>query len=388
MEEFINSLDISIPDHYYGGEALPNYVPYSEESTRFWNDPTCCLLPFELNIQRYGCKNDKGYIFESTPCACYGALPSEYKVITEDLNELINFNKLKEIKEKVLNDDYSLCKCCPEYISNKNQTNKFETGIRLFLEYGLYGRKIYEGYLSKKYNKFMDNPLILKLALDSKCNLTCPTCREPDYDSYLPQLTQKDFKNIIDIIKRSYIVSIGCDGETFLNKSYMDILKSDLFTEDSKLNKIFIYTNGILANETNLGKINQNNVSHISEIKVSIDAATENTYNIVRPGGNWNILLKNINYMATNQQRRYYLHSTYTISKYNYKEVPDFIDFSWNLGFNRILFSFARPRFHAGKHESDFLLSEEQKKDITAYLKEVIKHNNKQGQDDKLVFLI
>lgn len=388
MNDFINSLDISIKDPYNGGEALPNYIPYSEEATKFWNDPTCCYLPFELNLHRYRSGTNKGYMFMTKPCACYNVIPDDYRILTEDLNELINFDKLKVIKENVLKDDYSLCKNCPEYKSHINNIITFETGVRLFREYGYYGRKIYEGHLKKQYDKVMDSPLVLKLALDSKCNLYCPTCREKDYDSYIPPLTDEDFKIILGLIKNSYIVDIGCDGETFLNKSYMDLLKENLFTDDSKLDRISIFTNGILANNTNFSKINSNNIPHIKEIKISVDAATEQTYNIVRPGGRWKTLLKNINYLANHPQRKFCLHSTYTISKYNYKEVPDFIDFSWKLGFNRILFSFARPIFHPGKNDTDFILDANQKKDITNFLTEVIKNNNKPGQENRLIYLI
>jgi hypothetical protein len=389
MSEFINSLDISIEDPYYGGEILPEYTPYTDEATKFWNDPVCCLLPFEFNLHRYKCDLKKGYIFYAKPCACYNdVLPKSFEIYSDNLNEIINFDKLKIMKDKVINDDYSLCKTCPQYKSNVNNITTFERGIKLFLNYGYYGRKIYECHLNKIYSPVMDNPLILKLALDGKCNLKCPTCREKDFDSYIPPLTKEDFDFIIDLIKRSYIVDIGCDGETFLNKSYMDILKEDLFTEDSRLKNITIFTNGILANNTNFSKINPNNIPHINEIKVSMDAATESTYNIVRPGGRWNTLLKNINYLATHPQRNFLLHSTFTISKYNYKEVPEFIDFSWKLGFNRILFSFARPRLHKGKTESDFMLNENQKKDITDFLFDLIKNNNEIGQEDKLIYLI
>jgi molybdenum cofactor biosynthesis enzyme MoaA len=379
MNEFINSLDISIKDPYYGMEVKPDYIPYSDEASKFWNDQVCCLLPFELNLYRYKENNKKGYVFATKPCACYDVIPNTYKIVTDDLNKLLLFDKLKEVKEKILNDDYSLCKNCPEYQSYKNKTTKFEPGIRLYELYGFYGRKIYEGHLNKRYNSVMDNPLTLKLSLDSKCNLSCPTCREKDYDSYIPELTAEDFDDIVKLIKKSYIIDVGCDGETFLNKSYMDILKQDLFTNDSKLNKIHILTNGILANNTNFSKINPNNIPHINEIKVSIDAATESTYNIVRPGGRWNTLLKNINYLATHPQRNFLLHSTFTISKYNYKEVSDFVDFSLNLGFNRVLFSFARPIFHQGKNGSDFILEENHKKDIIDYLKTVMEQYNKEN---------
>ena len=163
MNEFINSLDISIKDPYYGMEIKPDYIPYSDEASKFWNDQVCCLLPFELNLYRYKENNEKGYVFATKPCACYDIIPNTYKIVTDDLNKLLLFDKLKEVKEKILNDDYSLCKNCPEYQSYKNKTTKFEPGIRLYELYGFYGRKIYEGHLNKRYNSVMDNPLTLKL---------------------------------------------------------------------------------------------------------------------------------------------------------------------------------------------------------------------------------
>ena len=385
MNEFINSLDISIEDPYYGGEILPDYIPYTDEATKFWNNPTCCIIPFELNLYRYKSDNDVGYTFSTKPCACYNVLSDEYKIKSTDITDIIKSEKLKDIKEKIIKSDYSLCEKCPQYKSNRDNLTTFHTGYSLYNEYGYYGRKIYEGYLNKQYNSVMDNPLILNLSLDSKCNLLCPTCRDKDYDSYINQLTDKDFNDIIELIKKSYIISVGCDGETFLNKSYMDILKQDLFEEESKLNKIIIYTNGILANNTNFNKIHPNNIQHIKEIKISVDAATENIYNVVRPGGRWNTLLKNVNYLALHPQRTWDLHSTFTISKYNYKDIPDFIDFSFDLGFNSVLFSFARPMFHKdysnSEYRSDFIIEGKHKEDITSYIKNIIeKYNGKDGR--------
>lgn len=386
MEEFINSLNISIQDPYNGGEALPPFTPYTEESTKFWNDPTCCIIPFELNLHRYKNDSEKGYGFFTKPCACYNVISDDYAVTADNLKDLISNEKMPLIKQKIINGDYSLCKKCPQYISHINKVTTFERGVRLYREYGFYGRKIYESYKSQKYDKIFDNPLMFNLALDSKCNLSCPTCREKDYDSFLKPMTKEDFEDLISIIKKSYIVSIGCDGETFLNKSYMDILKTDLFTEESKLNKIIIYTNGMLANNTNFSKIHQNNIPHIREIKISIDAATEKTYSVVRPGGHWNTLLKNIDYLNCHSQKRFFLESTFTISKYNYKEVGDFVDFAWNHGISSIMFSFARPRFHLGKTTSDFLIDENHKKDIIEFLKPFTKKYD--GSNGKFVCLI
>lgn len=390
MDKFINSLDISIEDPYYGGEILPDYIPYTDEATKFWNDPTCCIIPFELNLNRFKWDNEKGYIFSTKPCYCFNVIPKEYEIFTENLDEIINFEKLKILKNKIIKGDYSLCKKCPQYTSNINKITPFENGIKLYNNYGYYGRKIYEGFTNKEYKKEFDNPLILNLALDSKCNLLCPTCRNEDYDTYLSPLTTNDLNKIVEFVKQSYIVGIGCDGETFLNKSYMDILKQDLFEGESKLNKIIIYTNGVLANNTNFSKIHPNNIQHIKEIKISIDAATENTYNIVRPGGRWNTLLQNVNYLALHPQRNWDLHTTFTISKYNYKDIPDFIDFSFDLGFNKVLFSFARPLFHKdysnSEYRSDFIIDGKHKEDITYYIKNIIEKYD--GKDGKFVGLV
>ena len=84
-----------------------------------------------------------------------------------------------------------------------------------------------------------------------------------------------------------------------------------------------IITNGTLLTE---GKIQEVCDSKVDRIKFSIDAFTEETYNKIRMGLNYNKVLKNIENIR-NSGCKTRITVGFTMQKYNYFELKDFIKF-------------------------------------------------------------
>lgn len=98
-------------------------------------------------------------------------------------------------------------------------------------------------------------------------------------------------------------------------------------------------SNGILLNSSNLQKLKK----HFKKIciNISIDAASENTYNCIRRGGNWNILmnnLQNLSQMRRNKELEY-IEIRMVVQKRNYKEIPDFIQMGKKYCMDSVVFT-------------------------------------------------
>ena len=360
----MNELDLSIIDQYTGKESLPD-ISYEELMYEHF-----CVEPIiNQNILRYKFPNEKGYKFYTKPCLCY-LDGKDFEVITPDVNEVFNNQKLKDFKSKIIHQNYENCGSCTRYKNYKEGSDCSFYNVKALIEdYGYYGKKFY--YNRDKIN---DYPLYsINLNISEVCNLKCKTCRK-DFITKEPDLTDEDFNLLMKYIKQVKRLKIGCDGETFFSKIYMKFLRMDL-TKDSELECIEIFTNGTCMTPKKLNEIHPNNWKLIKEIRISIDAATKETYLQVR-GNNpnqWDGLLKNIKYVKDNYNVK--LATCFTISKLNYKEIYQFIDFAENLGFTEIAFSFAKPSLK--EKDSSLVLEQQYRKDIIDKINEIVFYHSK-----------
>lgn len=83
-----------------------------------------------------------------------------------------------------------------------------------------------------------------------------------------------------------------------------------------------------------------NNVPNIS-IYVSIDAATKEIYSKIRKGGNYEFLIKNLEYLSQlrNNNKIKLVELNFVIQRINYKEINDFISLLKKFKFDYVNFS-------------------------------------------------
>ena len=373
----MNELNISIKNPYNGEETAPIFDSDAEREF-YYTKSLGCPVPVNLHICR--CKDESaklGYKWLTYPCQCYPIFDNEeFKAYTDDINvALANYEKnVKVLNNNLIHKDFSLCKNCHLYKQHIENKAKFPPAHFVLMQYGYYGKLLYQSYKNNELNEEIKKyPYGINLSLDSACNLRCPTCRTNDY--HLPDISEEDLNILYEYVKNIRSLSIGCDGEFFLSKAYTDFLKRDL--SNSKLEEIILYTNGTLCNKTNWEKINTKNVDLIKEIKISIDAACEETYKKVRSQTLWNTLLNNIKNLHNMISPNCMLTSTFTISSYNYKDIVDFTQFAKNLGFKRITYSFARTNLH-GEGDSGYIIKDQ---DTINQIVEIIKMQQSKYND-------
>ena len=211
-------------------------------------------------------------------------------------------------------------------ILGKNEIKKLSTVIE---------KKAWEEYrinydLASNLN-LLNFPIQLDFELNASCNLKCPMCpisaESPKGKGKNTWFDFEFFKEIID-----YSVKKGTRAIK-LNYINEPLIRNDLikFIEYAKLKgilDIYFSTNGILLKKKLSKKLIK---SGLTRIQISIDAFTQNIYNKVRPGGNLNTIIENVNdFLLLRKELNSQIplvRVNFVKTEYNEHELDKFVDF-------------------------------------------------------------
>lgn len=183
-------------------------------------------------------------------------------------------------------------------------------------------------------------PKKITLGLDYTCNLHCTSCRDHVQVASGNQLKiREEFaERIIGTgwLEKTDNLELSGSGEALFSKIDREILFSN---KGCKRESVSLLTNGILLNDDNLQKLKQ----HFKKIfiNISIDAATENTYKSIRRGGDWKVLMENLEKVSALKLKNEieYVEIRMVVQKRNYKEIPEFIQMGKKYHVDKVLFT-------------------------------------------------
>src|SRR5262249_33933512 len=136
-------------------------------------------------------------------------------------------------------------------------------------------------------------PVTVKLCHDDTCNLSCPSCRTKMIVAGRERQAQLDrmlHEFIVPFLADTKSLSLSGDGDPFASRHYRDVLRETA----SKYHdlRIELHTNAVLCDERAWDDCHLN--GRVDTVLVSIDAATRETYSIVRRGGDFARLVRNL----------------------------------------------------------------------------------------------
>lgn len=221
----------------------------------------------------------------------------------------------------VNNRTYSFCdpSMCPVFIGRSSKGN-FDFG--------------------RQYLQMQEKPTNFLVNFEDSCNLYCESCR-----NHVKIASGKELeKNLhyADIVVDSvlphldFIIMAGT-GEVFVGKGYERLYTSNAM---SNIKWIRLLTNGMLFNEKNWKKISRGKTGKFI-LTVSIDAATKDTYEELRRGGNFDILKRNMEFAAKlrKEGKLSYFRLNFVVQRKNYKEMPLFVQWGRDLGVDEVFFT-------------------------------------------------
>lgn len=175
-----------------------------------------------------------------------------------------------------------------------------------------------------------EGPKDIMLAHDSTCNLACPQCRS-DFHYASKEERERLDKFVQDflssgMLKSAETLRVNESGDVFVSKSCRTLLKG-LKKETYPNLKLQIITNGQLCNRKSFDDLNL--WGRLSFLNISIDAATEQTYRVLRRGGDFNRLLANMEFLNSiriHEGEKFALLLRFVVSAFNFREMPAFVD--------------------------------------------------------------
>ena len=275
----------------------------------------------DIPLKRNSCKKPFEYVNigvagNLTHC-CYEWLP-KYIGNVFDTENMADTITSRIIRVSFMNQTYSFCNsvCCPYMSSNREDI--------------LLKNHVMNDDLYLKEQEIVD----VDVAFDNTCNLRCESCRSEyiiDKSIETINIAEKICKKMIPESRR---VTVAGNGEVFLSKAYSKIFEGFYPNTD-----LTILSNGNLFTFDKWKQIE----NHFKEVTMmfSIDAATKETYELVRRGGKWENLVNGLKVASElrekNQIRRFIIR--FVVSKRNYLEMPEFVRLGIDYGCDIVDFS-------------------------------------------------
>lgn len=190
--------------------------------------------------------------------------------------------------------------------------------------------------LSQAENCVPHAPIHLRLQVASACNLDCYMCSEHNrpvgerHGTGLISISCDLVDRIAtEIFPLSSRLSIGVGGEPMLADTFLYVLDRAYACNQ----EVHIMTNGTLMHLDSAAEDMARCVTHLN---VSLDAATEETYERIRHGGRWQRVRKNLDLfnayrLAQPQGQRTELTLHFVLMRSNVHELPLFVELAHSL---------------------------------------------------------
>lgn len=291
-----------------------------------WLAGRFCGNPFEeIEIRADGKVN--------TCCSAW--MPASIGSIHEHTaNQYWNSIEAGEIRASILDGDFSYCSrlYCPKIVQRSLQ-RKAEVTAR-------HQRDI----IDKDLIVVEVKPRRVVLSEDRSCNLSCPSCRT--HVIQLGHRASADLDEIFDakiapLLITAEAIKITGSGDPIGSRHFRHVLRR-LTAMPPTSRRIQLQTNGALLTEKTWMDLRLE--GHISTVWVSVDAATKETYELVRRGGSFERLCRNLHFLGRirAEKRIDLLRLDFVIQALNFREMPQFVELARSIGADGVHFLMLR----------------------------------------------
>ena len=181
----------------------------------------------------------------------------------------------------------------------------------------------------------------IRLAVDDSCNLACPSCRlDKIFLKGGRSLTRRMLliDKIIDYIGKcsgQLNIHIGSDGDPFASLIYRYFMRQ---VPDLPNLSYTLQTNGLLIKQM------YHRVTHIfnnlKTLNISIDGATEQTYEKLRRGGRWSKMKENLKFVTELKSKHGFdLHLHMVVQRDNWREMPLMLELAESHNVDRVYYN-------------------------------------------------
>lgn len=164
----------------------------------------------------------------------------------------------------------------------------------------------------------------INVALDTSCNLACPTCRREIINFSSGSVYEERLKRVNHFLKLLenfqhdlHIILIG-NGDPLAST----IIRPIILNWKPKPNqKIILFTNGLLMEKL----LPDSSILHsVSEFHISVDAGSKQVYEQVRRPGKYEVLRKNLDWLSQHRPKNSEIILKFTLSSDNVLDIENF----------------------------------------------------------------
>jgi MoaA/NifB/PqqE/SkfB family radical SAM enzyme len=255
--------------------------------------------------------------------------PGRYGRITDrPLREVWNSERAREFRRSILDGSYRYCKLdnCALYRDPGSDIRRYGGGG---------GAAVLAQFLRDEQAPI--EPVDLFLHYDATCNLSCPSCREGIQVAHGEELETiaAIHANVFDRQAPPRTITLCGSGEA-LASPYLRGLLLNYEALGLAGCHVRLLTNGTLLDESMYARLSA--APWIEQINVSIDAASPETFELVRRGGRWEILRRNLDFysrlLAAGKIQVFA--ASFTLQARNFRELYSFFDLCNEVGVTTI----------------------------------------------------
>src|SRR3989344_1229298 len=231
---------------------------------------------------------------------------------------------------------------------------------------------IQNGYYAIRSLPVTTTPFKLKFENTTLCNLKCKMCPiSVGLKRPVGSLSYENFKFVFDQIYPCYLNLTGI-GEPFLNKDIFKIIK---YAKDKRTFVKLDSNATLLTKEKGIQMLE----AGPDILSISMDGATKETYEKIRVPAKFDVFVKNtLNFIKLRNEMKKFntnLHSFMVVQRENFHELPEYIKFAHEAGFDSINGTFV-IRLGNNENENTGLdnITSSQVKDVYTRTKEVLKN--------------
>lgn len=298
-----------------------------------------CLKPFiELDV-----------LEGSSHLCCASWLPASVgNLQTSDWQSVWNGQTAQAIRASMMDGSYRYCnkRTCPSIQSaNLTPIEELEADPR------------WGAIIKARQTEMPHGPEMVNLAYDRTCNLSCPSCRTQRYaadDATRALYEDMQERAILPLMKNAKTVFVTGSGDPFASKNFRRLMEQ-LTAEEYPDLKFIIMTNGMLFTRRQWDAFPSLH-GRVESLRISLDAATGPTHELLRRGARWETMLENMKFAgelkAAGLVDDFML--TFTVQQENYREMGDLLDLADEVGANTVYFgritnwgTFSQPEYEA-----------------------------------------
>jgi wyosine [tRNA(Phe)-imidazoG37] synthetase (radical SAM superfamily) len=260
-------------------------------------------------------------------------LPTPIGTLDTEPQQLWGGDAAKRIRDSIIDGSFKYCSHlhCPA-ITNRTLPSRDEPESQEIIE--------------RYKNNAAKLPEHLVLSHDKSCNISCPSCRSALYmanSRKQEQLDRLSERTLLPLMRDAKSAMITGSGDPFGSKHFRNLIKR-LNGGDFPQLRLDLISNGQLLDQRAWSELNLR--GRVRYVQISIDAAQASTYAVVRRGGDFERLRKNLAFLRElrTSGEIEMLHFSMVVQTLNFREIPAFVKLGEEFTADLIIFNMIRQR--------------------------------------------